>query len=90
MRYNNCTRKYNYLLRREVQDFLLWGEEGTGWNYLEDGISRVQSDVRRNMMKDDARKRDETGSIKSYMPSQFTVPGRKRAVYTRLRPGTVN
>ena len=52
---------YDYLLQREVQDFLLWGEEGTDWNYLEDGISRVQSDARRNMMKDDTRKRDETG-----------------------------
>jgi len=62
---------FDYVLQREVQDFILWGEEGTDWNYLEDGISRVQSEERRALMKDDARKRDETGfTLWNYCPKR--------------------
>lgn len=62
---------FDYLLQREVQDFLLWGEEGTDWNYLEDGISRVQTQSRRDLMKDDAKKRDETGfTLWNYSPKR--------------------
>lgn len=53
---------FDYILQREVQDYLLWGEEGKDWNVTSDG-SRLQTADRRKLMQDEARRRDETGQM---------------------------
>ncbi|MDD5934023.1 MAG: extracellular solute-binding protein [Clostridiales bacterium] len=54
---------YDYILQREVQDYLLWGEEGKDWNYDADGIDRTQTPERRALMRDEAKNRDLTGNV---------------------------
>lgn len=53
---------FDYLLQREVQDYLTWGEEGVDWVATEDG-DRLQTPERRDLRNDAARSRDETGYI---------------------------
>lgn len=61
-------RYFDWLLQREVQDYLQWGEEGKDWNYTEDG-GKVLTDERRAIVYDTARKRDETGlTLWNYCP----------------------
>ncbi len=61
-------RFFDWLLQREVQDYLQWGEEGTDWVYTEDG-GKALTDERRAVVYDTARKRDETGfTLWNYCP----------------------
>lgn len=61
-------RFFDWLLQREVQDYLQWGEEGVDWNYTDDG-GKVLTDERRAIVRDTARKRDETGlTLWNYCP----------------------
>lgn len=61
---------FDYIMQKDVQTYLLWGDEGTDWNYTADG-SRVQTDARRALMKDDAKKRDQTGhTLWNYCPKR--------------------
>ena len=53
---------YDYLLQREVQDYILWGEEGKDWNYTADGKDRTLTAERRELSRDEAKARDLTGS----------------------------
>lgn len=53
-------RFYDWLLQREVQDYLQWGEEGIAWNFTEDGGKALTTE-QRAIVNDTARKRDETG-----------------------------
>ena len=55
-------RFFDWMCQREVQDYLQWGEEGTDWNYTEDG-GKVLTDTRRAIRYDGARNRDETGFV---------------------------
>lgn len=62
-------RYYDWLLQREVQDYLNWGEEGVDWNYSEDGTDKVLTAERRAINLDTARLRDETGyQLFNYAP----------------------
>ena len=62
-------RYYDWLLQREVQDYLNWGEEGVDWNYSEDGSDKVLTEERRAINLDSARLRDETGyQLYNYSP----------------------
>lgn len=54
-------RFFDWMLQREVQDYLQWGEEGTDWVYNEDGTGRLLTDERRAINYDTALKRDQTG-----------------------------
>lgn len=61
---------FDYLLQREVQDYLLWGEEGKDWVTTEDG-SRLQTPERRALRQDSARTRNETGfTLWNYCPKR--------------------
>lgn len=53
---------YDWLLQREVQDFLQWGEEGRDWVGVGE-TGRILTDARRELNNDDGKKRDLTGSI---------------------------
>lgn len=65
-------RYYDWLLQREVQDYLAWGEEGTDWVYTEGG--RAYTDERRAIVYDTARNRDETGAtLLNYSPKYLGV-----------------
>lgn len=62
-------RYYDWLLQREVQDYLNWGEEGVDWNYTEDKTDKVLTAERRAINLDTARLRDETGyQLYNYAP----------------------
>lgn len=59
---------FDWLLQREVQDYLQWGEEGVDWNYAEDG-GKVLTAERRSINYDVAKKRDLTGdTLWQYCP----------------------
>lgn len=59
---------FDWLLQRDVQDYLQWGEEGVDWNYTDEG-GKVLTDERRAIVRDTARKRDETGlTLWNYCP----------------------
>lgn len=61
-------RFFDWLLQREVQDYLQWGEEGVDWNYTDEG-GKILTDERRAIVRDTARKRDETGfTLWNYCP----------------------
>jgi putative aldouronate transport system substrate-binding protein len=61
---------FDYLLQKDVQTYLLWGEEGKDWNTTSDG-GRMQTPERRELMKDDAKKRNETGhTLWNYCPKR--------------------
>lgn len=53
---------YDWLLQRDVQDFLQWGEEGKDWTRVGE-TGRVLTQTRRELNNDDAKKRDMTGII---------------------------
>lgn len=59
---------YDWLLRREVQDYIQWGEEGKDWFKVgENGRSLTAE--RRELYNDDAKRRDLTGStLWNYSP----------------------
>lgn len=72
---NNCENVdrlmtyYDWLLQREVQDYLNWGEEGVDWNYNEDKTDKILTAERRAINLDTARLRDETGyQLYNYAP----------------------
>ncbi len=59
---------YDWLLQREVQDYLQWGEEGKDW-YRVGKTGRVLTDTRRELHNDDGKKRDLTGiTLWNYSP----------------------
>lgn len=61
---------FDWMLQREVQDYLQWGEEGTDWNYSEDGESRALTAERRALVQDTEKNRDQTGStLANYCPA---------------------
>ena len=58
---------YDWLLEREVQDYLQWGEEGTDWTATESG--KVLTAERRRITYDVAQNRDLTGqTLWNYSP----------------------
>lgn len=62
-------RFYDWMLQREVQDYLQWGEEGVDWNYNEDKTDKILTAERRTINNDTDRKRDETGqTLWNYCP----------------------
>ncbi len=66
-------RFYDWLLQREVQDYLQWGEEGTDWYYTEDGGKALTAE-RRAIWYDTAQKRDLTGhTLWNYCPHLIGV-----------------
>lgn len=61
---------FDWMLQREVQDYLQWGEEGTDWNYSEDGSSRALTAERRALVQDTEKNRDQTGgTLVNYCPA---------------------
>ena len=52
---------FDWMMQREIQDWLRWGVEGTDWVYSDDGTSRLYTPERRAIQNDPARRRDETG-----------------------------
>ena len=59
---------YDWLLQREVQDYLQWGEEGKDWKRVGQ-TGRVLTDTRRELYNDDGKKRDLTGiTLWNYSP----------------------
>lgn len=54
---------FDWLLQREVQDYLQWGEEGVDWNWTEDKTDKVLTPERRAINRDTDRSRDLTGSM---------------------------
>ncbi len=59
---------YDWLLQREVQDYLQWGEEGKDWNKVGTN-GKVLTAERRELLKDTAKKRDLTGdTLWQYTP----------------------
>lgn len=60
---------YDWLLQREVQDYLQWGEEGTDWVYNADQTGKLLTESRRAIMNDVAQTRDLTGkTLWNYAP----------------------
>lgn len=59
---------YDWLLQREVQDYLQWGEEGKDW--VKVGTNgKVLTPERRELIRDTAKKRDLTGdTLWQYTP----------------------
>ncbi|WP_159459703.1 extracellular solute-binding protein [Scatolibacter rhodanostii] len=65
---------YDWLLQREVQDYLAWGEEGTDWVYNEDKTGKEFTAERRAIENDTAKKRDLTGhTLRNYTPKWVGV-----------------
>lgn len=61
---------FDWMLQREVQDYLQWGEEGTDWNYTEGQDSKVLTAERRAISQDTEKNRDQTGAtLLSYSPA---------------------
>ncbi len=59
---------YDYLLNREVQDYLAWGVEGKDWVKVGDK-GRKLTDERRTLVRDTAKRRDLTGdTLWQYTP----------------------
>ena len=60
---------YDWLLQRDVQDYILWGIEGEDWVRSENGTKEFTPE-RRALWRDSARRRDETGyTIWNYSPA---------------------
>lgn len=60
---------FDWLLQREVQDYLRWGIEGTDWNYTDGNSDRVLTDEAREIRRDTAKARDLTGNeLAKYTP----------------------
>jgi putative aldouronate transport system substrate-binding protein len=62
---------YDWLLRREVQEYLQWGEEGKDWVRV--GLNgRSLTKERRDLNNDDARRRNLTGiTLWNYSPQMM-------------------
>ncbi len=61
---------FDWILQREVQDYLQWGVEGVDHTVLENG-SKVLTAERRAIMNDTAKKRDLTGdTLWQYCPKR--------------------
>ncbi len=61
---------YDWLLQREVQDYLQWGEEGKDFVVLESG-KKVLTEERRDINSDQTQKRDLTGdTLWNYSPKR--------------------
>lgn len=59
---------YDWLLQREVQDYLQWGEEGKDWKRVGQ-TGRILTDTRRELNNDDGKKRELTGiTLWNYSP----------------------
>lgn len=59
----------DWLLQREVQDYLRWGVEGTDWNYNEAKNDRTLTAEAREARRDTAMARDLTGNeLAKYTP----------------------
>lgn len=59
---------YDWLLQREVQDYLQWGEEGKDWKRVGE-TGRVLTDARRELNNDEGRKHELTGiTLWNYSP----------------------
>ncbi|HEX9061723.1 MAG TPA: extracellular solute-binding protein, partial [Clostridia bacterium] len=59
---------FDWLLQREVQDYLQWGEEGKDWQKVGTN-SKVLTTERRELVKDTAKRRDLTGdTLWQYTP----------------------
>ena len=59
---------YDFLLNREVQDYLAWGVEGKDWVKVGEN-GRKLTDERRELIRDTAKKRDLTGdTLWQYTP----------------------
>ncbi len=59
----------DWLLQREVQDYLRWGVEGTDWNYNEAKNDRTLTAEAREIRRDTAMARDLTGNeLAKYTP----------------------
>jgi len=59
---------YDYLLNRDVQDYLAWGVEGKDWEKA-GTTGRKLTNERREIMRDTAKKRDLTGdTLWQYTP----------------------
>lgn len=62
---------YDWLLQRDVQDYILWGVEGEDWVKTESG-SKAFTDAHRALWRDSARRRDETGfTVLNYLGQVF-------------------
>lgn len=60
---------WDWLLQREVQDWMRWGDEGVDWVWAEDGVGKVLTEEGRAVQNDAARRRDETTwAIHTYAP----------------------
>ena len=59
---------WDWLLNRDVQDYLQWGIEGTDWTKVGE-VGKVLTKERRETMRDTAKKRDTTGdTLWQYTP----------------------
>ncbi len=64
----------DWLLQREVQDYLNWGVEGTDYNYTADKTDRTFTVEARTTRRDTATSRDLTGSeLAKYVPGWWGV-----------------
>ena len=60
---------YDWLLQRDVQDYILWGVENEDWVRTESGGKAFTAE-RRAQWLDSARRRDETGyTLWNYSPA---------------------
>lgn len=78
---------FDWLLQREVQDYLRWGIEGEDWNYTEDKSDRVLTDAAREIRRDTAKARDLTGNeLAKYTPGWYGLYKDGCAVNTDQSP----
>lgn len=65
---------YDWLLQREVQDYLAWGEEDVDWVYNADKTGKEFTEARRAIANDTAQNRDLTGhTLRNYTPKWVGV-----------------
>lgn len=64
----------DWILQREVQDYLQWGIEGTDWNYTADKTDRTLTPEVREIRRDTAKARDLTGNeLAKYLPGWWGI-----------------
>lgn len=64
----------DWILQREVQDYLQWGVEGTDWNYNEAKDDRTLTPEMREIRRDTAKARDLTGNeLAKYLPGWWGI-----------------
>lgn len=60
---------YDWLLQRDVQDYLNWGIEGTDFVLVDGGPGKILTEERRDINNDTAKRRDLTGwALSNYSP----------------------